>query len=231
MNSGQTWNECWPAAINSNLWSADVYNSRRIIFSGNSDVWFTTDGAATDWVHIGWGVLFGHSFYKIKYLDSTNILTVSNKGGIFRSSNSGQDWLQQTSGITSPLRNIYFIDQLTGWVMGDSGKVLKTTTGGWGPTSVQPVTEIAKDFSLSQNYPNPFNPSTIINYQLSAAGNISLNVFDANGRLTKILESGYKRQGSYSISFSGENLSSGIYYYSLYSDGVLMDTKKAILLK
>lgn len=86
-------------------------------------------------------------------------------------------------------------------------------------------------FSLSQNYPNPFNPNTIINYQLTINSYISLNVYDANGRLIKILESGFKPAGNYETSFSAEGLSSGVYYYSLYADGVLMDTKKAVILK
>ncbi len=90
---------------------------------------------------------------------------------------------------------------------------------------------VAKNFILSQNYPNPFNPNTIISLKLQAASFISLNVYDTSGKLVKILESGYKQAGNYSTNFSAEGLSSGIYYYSLFADGVLMDTKKMILLK
>ncbi|MBP9095750.1 MAG: T9SS type A sorting domain-containing protein, partial [Ignavibacteria bacterium] len=86
-------------------------------------------------------------------------------------------------------------------------------------------------FSLSQNYPNPFNPNTIINYQLPKNSFISLNIYDANGRLIKILENGFKQAGNYSTNFSAEGLSSGVYFYSLYADGVLMDTKKAVVMK
>ncbi len=91
--------------------------------------------------------------------------------------------------------------------------------------------QVPSGFILGQNYPNPFNPNTVISYKLSIAGNISLNVYDANGRLIKILESGYKQAGNYETNFSAEGLSSGVYYYSLYADGVLMDTKKAVILK
>jgi hypothetical protein len=91
--------------------------------------------------------------------------------------------------------------------------------------------QVPSKYGLEQNYPNPFNPNTIINYQLTINSDISLNLYDANGRLIKILESGFKRAGDYEINFSSENLASGIYYYSLFANGVLMDTKKAILLK
>ncbi|MBS1494468.1 MAG: T9SS type A sorting domain-containing protein [Bacteroidetes bacterium] len=90
---------------------------------------------------------------------------------------------------------------------------------------------ITDSYSLSQNYPNPFNPSTIINYQLPKNSFISLNVYDANGRLIKILENGNKPAGNYSANFSAEGLSSGVYYYNLVVDGVVFDTKKAVVMK
>ncbi len=98
-------------------------------------------------------------------------------------------------------------------------------------TGISPETGVADKFSLSQNYPNPFNPNTVISFKLSVAGNISLNVYNTKGQLIKILESGFKPAGEYSTNFSAEGLSSGVYYYSLYADGVLMDTKKAVVMK
>lgn len=149
---------------------------------------------------------------------------------ILKSSNGGTSWVNvATTNKRQPPRTSYFIHNDTGWVAGDGGLILKTTNGGL--TYVSGNGEIISDFSLSQNYPNPFNPFTIINYQLTINSYVTLNIYDVNGKLIKILESGYKREGSYSIEFSGEGLSSGIYYYSLFADGVLMNTKKAILLK
>jgi hypothetical protein len=103
----------------------------------------------------------------------------------------------------------------------------------WGnlTTGLINPTTIPEKFSLSQNFPNPFNPNTKINFELKTSAEISLNIYNTNGQLIKILENGFKKAGSYEINFSAEALSSGVYYYSLYADGVLMDTKKAIVLK
>ncbi|MBX7045760.1 MAG: T9SS type A sorting domain-containing protein [Ignavibacteria bacterium] len=93
------------------------------------------------------------------------------------------------------------------------------------------ISGAAKYFSMSQNYPNPFNPNTVISYQLSVAGFVTLSVFDINGRLVKELVNEKQSAGSHEVNFSGEGLPSGVYYYSLTADGVTIDTKKAILLK
>ncbi|MCY7361434.1 MAG: hypothetical protein LH629_05095, partial [Ignavibacteria bacterium] len=39
-------------------------------------------------------------------------------------------WIQQNSGITSKINVVYFENSQTGWCVGDSGKIIKTTDGG-----------------------------------------------------------------------------------------------------
>jgi len=39
-------------------------------------------------------------------------------------------WAPQTSPVTKNLNDVYFIDNLTGWAVGDSGTVINTTNGG-----------------------------------------------------------------------------------------------------
>lgn len=90
--------------------------------------------------------------------------------------------------------------------------------------------QIIKNFELKQNYPNPFNPSTKIEFSLLNKEFVTLKVYDSEGRIVKILEQGVFQAGSYSINFSAENLSSGIYYYELTTER-FSEVKKMIFIK
>jgi hypothetical protein len=86
------------------------------------------------------------------------------------------------------------------------------------------------NYNLFQNYPNPFNPNTKIVFSLNRPSIVFLKIYDINGKEIKILEHGYKSNGSYEYIFDGSKLSSGIYYYQL-AVGQSRKTKKMLLLK
>jgi len=84
--------------------------------------------------------------------------------------------------------------------------------------------------SLYQNYPNPFNPSTIINYSLPKQSNVRIIVYDMLGREISTLINEEKSAGNYSITFDGNSLTSGIYFYQIKANE-FVQTKKMLLLK
>ncbi len=90
-------------------------------------------------------------------------------------------------------------------------------------------------YSLHQNFPNPFNPSTKIRFDIpsNAAGqpsNVKLVVYNSLGNEVRILLNEKLQSGSYETEFKGEDLSSGVYFYELETDGFIQ-TKRMILLK
>ena len=91
---------------------------------------------------------------------------------------------------------------------------------------------IPNELTLYQNYPNPFNPSTVISYQLSAASFVTLKVYDSLGREVTTLVNEYQQPGTYSSTFSTlrSTLSSGIYFYTLYTGDNLI-VRKMVLAK
>jgi photosystem II stability/assembly factor-like uncharacterized protein len=80
--------------------------------------------------------------------------------------------------------------------------------------------ELPRAFRLEQNYPNPFNPETSIRYELPHDGNITLTVFELNGRRVALLESGLKKAGQHLLRWDGRDqagnrVPSGVYFYRL----------------
>ena len=98
------------------------------------------------------------------------------------------------------------------------------------PSDVDQIEELAADFSLAQNYPNPFNPTTNIRYAVSNMQFVSLKVFDVLGQEVTTLVNEVKPAGEYEIEFSGNGLSSGMYFYKIEA-GNFVQTKKMILIK
>ncbi len=93
-------------------------------------------------------------------------------------------------------------------------------------------------FQLFPNYPNPFNPSTVISYQLTVGGLVTLKIYDVLGNEVATLVNEEQQAGRHSINFDTTNnnllatnkLSSGIYYYRLTA-GNFTETKGMIYLK
>jgi len=84
-------------------------------------------------------------------------------------------------------------------------------------------------FGLAQNYPNPFNPSAEISFSLPTASQYTLTVYNVTGQ--KVAEySGTKEAGIHSITFNGDGMASGVYFYKLNA-GDFSATKKMVLLK
>jgi len=84
-------------------------------------------------------------------------------------------------------------------------------------------------------YPNPFNPLTTIDYEISMPADVIIEVYNNRGQLVRNFILGYKEQGSYKLTWEGEDnngclCSTGIYYIRMQA-GKEIYIKKAVLLK
>ncbi len=92
------------------------------------------------------------------------------------------------------------------------------------------VSPVPVAFRLDQNYPNPFNPATAISYQLSAASQVTLRVYDVLGRQVAELVNKHQPVGHYTVNFDAGSLPSGIYFYRLKTEGNT-GVKKMVVIK
>lgn len=102
-------------------------------------------------------------------------------------------------------------------------------------SAVDPVPTRARAI-LQANVPNPFNPSTGIRFTLPASVDVNLRVFDAAGRLVKVLVDAVPMNaGEHEVIWDGRDasgrlVSSGVYLCRLESGGS-GETRSMVLMK
>ena len=87
-----------------------------------------------------------------------------------------------------------------------------------------------KEFFIHQLYPNPFNPVLNIDFEISQAGWVKVNITDITGSMVKTVYEGFEGVGKHQISWDSETLPSGTYFVTLELNEFLK-TKKVVLLK
>lgn len=84
--------------------------------------------------------------------------------------------------------------------------------------------------SLFQNIPNPFSQSTIIEFELSADMDVTIQIVDTNGSLVRTIKGFYKK-GKNAVNVDSRDLNgNGIYYFNLECEA-FSATRKMILIE
>ncbi len=103
-------------------------------------------------------------------------------------------------------------------------------------TSVPRIPTDPTRYALHANVPNPFNPFTSIAFDLAAAGEVILSVYDVRGRLVRTLVDGDRYEsGRHRVTWDGRDehareVPSGIYFYRIRVDD-FSATNRMVLMK
>ncbi len=101
-----------------------------------------------------------------------------------------------------------------------------TRKGGGGRNISIADTPIPK---LSIVGPNPFNASTQMSYYLPQAGQVKIQVFNTLGRKVAILVDGWQPEGEHTVTWSANNLPSGVYFIHLNTSNGTVSQKVTLL--
>jgi|WetSurMetagenome_2_1015567.scaffolds.fasta_scaffold26464_1 photosystem II stability/assembly factor-like uncharacterized protein len=206
----------------------------------------TTDGGLT-WT---WQVLphlnYANIMSRFSFINKDTIFGIggiysypsTDRGLVYKTTNGGINWGYQIPDTSFGIYSLWYIDfvnKMKGWAFRPNSKNIYTTTGG-GDTTLytnikEQITNIASDYVLYQNYPNPFNSMTNVKVQMLKQGFAEIKVFDISGKLIKTLLKQNLYSGELKVSFYASDLTSGVYFYTLFVDGVRIDTKKMALIK
>ncbi len=101
-------------------------------------------------------------------------------------------------------------------------------------TGIDSPAAIAPRIALAQNVPNPFRTGgTTIRYELAAAGQVSLAVYDVAGRIVRNLVNAQRAAEVHTAEWDGRDdqghlVSNGVYFYKLEAPGV-SETRRMVL--
>ena len=154
----------------------------------------------------------------------------SDNGGVFRSVN-GNHWEKIGTNNGGMFRTIAVCGSKL-YAGGEEGGVCVMDIPSSVPKDTPPL---PRKFYLYDNFPNPFNPGTNVTYEIATRDNVSLEVFDIQGREIKTLVRKEQFPGKYSVYWNGQNekgsiVSSGVYLCVLRVGGIEL-SKKMVYLK
>jgi len=183
----------------------------------------------TGWRQVSTGIFRDGTFLSVSAPSANVIYVCGSNGMIFKSSNAGDTWIDQTLQTRRNVNAIFFYDENHGFAVGDSGLILSTSNGGLTGVGDQGDFDPTKCV-LEQNYPNPFNPSTIIEFTLPSASHVTLKVFNVLGQEVAAILNSYHAAGTYRVQWNPHALAGGTYFYRLVAD-THTEVKKLVLQK
>ena len=232
-NGGTNWFYVTTGINTSSSYNGLTVVDANTVFASNSSaqIFGTTDGGA-NWSNLNFPLTNIGTLFCTDWINANTGMVAGIFGTVGKTTNRGTTWeISQTGGYTT--MGIDMVHPDTAFAVcgntfgGEIYKYIKALTG-----TITWNSEIPSEYSLSQNYPNPFNPVTKIKFTLPKESNVTLKVFDVTGQEVKTIIDGLNvRAGSVTYDFDGTQLSSGIYFYTLFADGNRIDTKKMILVK
>lgn len=159
-------------------------------------------------------------------------LTNSQTPGCVAGDCDSDHWSSLADKVDGNLHIIYIEDKDAGGIPQTEGQVttnpvryLEYPT----ITSVYDNGPIPTTFEMAQNYPNPFNAQTNIDFDLEDNSIVKINVYDITGAKVITLVDGVLEAGSHSINWNAEDVSSGVYYYKMKTNGEERTMKMTLL--
>ncbi|MCX7833319.1 MAG: T9SS type A sorting domain-containing protein [Ignavibacteria bacterium] len=230
-NGGLSWSYSYnglPSNLGCYCIAVNPFNPNVMLTSNDSGIYRSTD-AGGNWIKVYSGVVCRRFEFHPLYSGLVAGITFS-PYKLLISTNSGTLWGDSTGAF--PGNNMV---DLVFSKYDNNLYVASSTTGVYKRlfivTGIKDNKNVIGDrYILFQNYPNPFNAITKIRFEIPRDLFVKLRVYSIDGREVACILNECKKAGSYVITFNGEELPSGIYFYKLESES-FADVRKMIILK
>ena len=91
---------------------------------------------------------------------------------------------------------------------------------------------LPNEFSLDRAYPNPFNPTTTLSFAIPVDSELSLSIYNLQGREVVSLINGNLEMGYHSVVWNADTFSNGVYFVKMTAAGdKYISIQKLMLIK
>ena len=142
-NGGTT----WTTQLSSTGWFTSLFfTTANIGYALGNKCYKTTDGGTN------WTIVSSQGGDDV-FFTSTNTGYIVDGFDIYKSTDGGNNWILQSSGASTYLSSVCFVNTNTGYVVGDQGTILKTTDGGnnWAPMSSPTSQNLSSVYFFNEN--------------------------------------------------------------------------------
>jgi photosystem II stability/assembly factor-like uncharacterized protein len=207
-DAGNTWSLI-PLSIPNDLWDMTFTNENIgfILGNGSGNIILKTIDAGLNWNPVYLDYSDQNAFQTFYFFDSLNGYVVGSNGEIINTNDGGISWSTQKSFTNNPLRSILLVNDSSGYIIGYYG-----TFASFGNVYKE---DSFNDADLLFCYPNPFSDQILFEFYSNAIDQISIELFDING---KLINKEYRSilQGKQEIILIPSlNLRSGTYIYRI----------------
>ncbi len=222
--------------------------------NGNSDVFYKEYVPGVGWNAIDTQVTVNASSQIQPYVDAdprgnvyavwTDLRNGSNNPDIYYDTRQNGSWVGNTSLVGAGTDTTNSVQRFPGIVHDDFGTAYVAWSDERLPASIgknrdvfykvglNVITAVSTEEKpslarLLRNYPNPFNPVTKIQFVVNRDSQVSLRVFDVQGRAVRTLLNSYLAAGSRVVGWdgrddAGRSLASGTYFLRLQGGGTFL---------
>jgi photosystem II stability/assembly factor-like uncharacterized protein len=182
----------------------------------------TTDGGNT-WIAQG-SMNNPEQYFAVKFVDRLNgFMTIRTGfpgwlGMILKTTDGGINWKKENITMNNPILTLFANDTTAVYGSSINGIIIKYTG------SVMSVNEIAKKPSLTC-YPDPFTDNTRLRWESKNSGTVSIQVFDAKGRIVLLFPERTWPAGENSVVIDLKGHPPGCYYIRVQTPGKIFSGK------
>ncbi|MBN1632675.1 MAG: T9SS type A sorting domain-containing protein [Ignavibacteria bacterium] len=212
-NNGNFWFQVNNGLGNLNIRVIKVYGNS--VYTGTQNGLFFTSDDGNMWNQIQTN--FSNNDIRALEISGSYIFAGTHGAGIYKSSNSGQNWTAINEELYVLYINTIFKDINYLFAGAGLGGAMRRPLSQ--VISVKKISlEVPSEFELGQNYPNPFNQSSVFILRCSMSGGLRIILYDINGREIFTLLNQYLEAGIYSIRFDAGDLPGGVYFYRMITE-------------